>query len=279
MAKTLLLLGPAGAGKTSLIRVLAAEHPDHHWHLVQLETCQNGSPTQTLRVDTHDWAGLWHVRYRQSDLLAILPELVSRIAGKSPAQRTIIAFESLPDPVLRHALSFDLRVFVMPPIRDDRTVFRDVDESRCALQEILRDTSAMTAAGGGSRESCFDEPDPESSEHSLDSIATQPRHTELNESQIQRFLTGPLGSELAARVHLQPAFGAIADADLVVMNTAAAECFHEADTCWHKIQTLLGRLHKSAHHQPLTYACDLSEPRDPSFVRILRHMGESLCRV
>lgn len=277
MAKNFLVLGPAGAGKTSLVRALLAEHPDHCWHLVQLEPCATGSPVQLLRVHATEWAGLWHLRYQQDSVPTALGDLVSRIDSESPVGRTIVAFESVPDPILRHALQYDLRVFVMPPIQDETEVFRSRHDSRHALQEILRDTSAFSAEIIGMTEPEADQSD--AAEHPLGPLPAPPEGSDLNESQVERFLACPLGMELGARVHLRPAFAALADADLVVLNTAVGDPFQESDTCWHKIQVLLGRLHKSSGRAALTYACDLTDPQDPCRVRALRRLSESLCRV
>ncbi len=278
MIKTVLVLGPAGAGKTSLIRMLADEHPDHHWHLVRLEPNEDGSPTQTLRVTTDDWAGLWHVRYGRQDILDALPEVVERITSESQRSQTVIAFESPPDALIRHAISFDMRVFVMPPIIDDGTVFRNVKESRHALQEILQDSLAFSV-GTLTGESGIDDADPDGAGRAVASPAQSADDCELNEAQVRQFLACPLGNELAARVHLQPAFKGLADADLVVLNAAAGECLHESDTCWHRIQALLGKMGRQPPRQPLTYVCDLSDTSDPCVVRILRRMGDLLCRV
>jgi len=144
MAKTLLVQGPASAGKTALIRTLAGRHPDYHWHLVQLESSADPGPAQPLRIHTPDWAGLWYLRYRHSDIISTLPDLVLRISSEPGSSRAIIAFEAAPDPILRHALQYDLRVFVVPPIHDETVLFRTPDQSRQALRQILRDSSAFS---------------------------------------------------------------------------------------------------------------------------------------
>lgn len=277
MAKTFLVLGPAGAGKTSLVRVLAGEHPDHCWHLVRLESHEDGSSMQPLRVDAPHSIRSWLLRYVQADAPKALAGAVQQIASESPDSRTIIAFESTPDPVLRCAFGYDLRVFVLPPIRDETVVFRTAGDSKRVLQQILRDTSTFSAGTAGLAESQVDELG--STGHPLGPPPHLPEAPELRESQVERFLACPLGMELAARVHFQPDFDALADSDLVILNTAAGESLCESDTCWHKIQAMLARLHKPAGKSPLTYACDLVDLQDPMLVRILRRIGESLCRV
>jgi hypothetical protein len=103
--------------------------------------------------------------------------------------------------------------------------------------------------------------------------------TEVNETQVEEFLAQPLGAELAMRVHLRPRFSAMADADIIILDMAAAESCCEQGASWQRLLGLLGRVRKGSGRSPLTYACDLADPEDPCFMRIRRRMSEVLCKV
>jgi len=276
MAKTLLASGPAGAGKTLLIQALASEHPDYCWHLVRLRRCRNPAQEVCCRVDLPPWAGVWRVAYRADEALTSLPDLVRRIAGSGEASRAIVAFAAGTDPVLRHAYAYDLRVFVMPPIAEERQIFRRPDQARRALEQVMHDSAAFAAEvfGLGDTDADMDE-----ARGQVGSAATADGNLELNEAHLARFLGCPFGAEIAVRVQFQPTFSSIADADIVILNTAAGPPSAESEACWHKVQGLLARLRRSDGSMRLAYACDLSDPQDPCRERILRKMAERLCRV
>jgi hypothetical protein len=277
MAKTLLVMGPASTGKSSLIRSLTAEHPDHCWHLVQLEASKEGPRMRPLRVHATNWAGRWHLRYQRETAAEAVAGLVQEIADESPGEQTIIAFESQPDPILRHAIAYDVQVFVLPPIPDETTVFRTARDSGRALRQILRDTAAFHTQLLDLPEA--DPSDPASEDLLLGPLPDPAQEYEVVESQVKQFLACPLGMELAARVHLQPGFAGLADADVVLLNTAAGEHFSEADICWQKLQGLMAKLKKPAGRKAILYACDVTDPQDPCLVRVLRRLGELLCKV
>jgi hypothetical protein len=272
MSKTVLILGPTGAGKAPLLAALAGEHPGHQWHRVHLE------PGQQTRVESlptpGDFAGCWQVRYRPEQVAATLPGLLHRIEKTADARPAVIAFSGQPDALLRHALAYDLRVFVMPPIDDETVLFRSTEQATDALRQILRDTSSfareVTAMTGP------DDPGMELEHPSLS--AELVGGDELHEPQVREFLCGPLGAELAMRVHMQPAFGGIGDADIIVMNAAAGPRFSENNHCWQRLLGLLDRIRSTSHRAPLTCVCDLSDREDPCFVRVRQRMGKVVCQ-
>jgi hypothetical protein len=275
MTKTLLVLGPAGAGRSGFIETLACEHPDHRWHLVQLEErAEQAAGLQPIMAPRPGWAGVWHLRYRREEVLTALPELIERIQADSPAQPSVIALAAAPDPLLRHAYAYDLRVFIVSPIDDEAALFRSHDEARLALRQICRDSSAFSAEILAAGQDLVDG-DPSLEAMALPSLGGG---GEVNESQVDGFLAQPLGVELAMRVHLQPRFAAMADADIIILDVAA-ESSSERALAWQRLLALLERVRKAGSRGPLTYACDLSDPQDPCFVRIRRRMAEVLCKV
>ena len=259
-----------------MLRALAGEHPDHHWHLVQLEPGDQETCVRPITAPPAGWAGHWHIRYRQEEVLTALPGLVRQIEGLAGTQPAVIAFEAAPDSLLRHAYAYDLRVFVVPPINDEAVLFRSEEEGRVALRQILRDSSAFALEVDG-----LDGADGEDT--SPGQLDPQPGgaggQVEMNESQVQGFLTRPLGIELSMRVHLQPQFIAIADADIIILNAGAGESFCENNRCWQRLLGLLDRVRSGKGRRPLTYACDLSNVEDPCFVRIRHRMSDAVCKV
>jgi len=276
MARTLLVCGPPGAGKTLLIRSLAEEHPDFNWHLLRLlPAAQSDDPQRVWpALSVEPWAGLWQYPYRPDALASDLPVLMDRIASHpaAHASQAIVAVEAEPDPVLRHVWPFDLRVFVLPPNEDESLIFRSKDEARQALEQVLRNSAAFAAE----TLSLFDGP--------LDGVADQQiaefladDSGELTESQVDQFLRWPLGAELAARIQLKPTYEGIVDSDIVVTNTSAGSWNSGAERCWQRLLALLKRLRRPDGGHRLAYACDLSDPQDPCLQRILHKMGEKVC--
>ncbi len=265
MTRTLLVSGQAKAGKSILIQSVAREHPDHRWHLVEVERGRASGGEALQRTQRPGWTSAWLVRYEQEKAPRLMAEVVRRIEAEAGGDPAVVAFEGGADPVLRHAYAYDLQVFVAPPPADEEAMFRSNDEARLELQRILRDSTklgeqirataqlaeAEDAAGEGA---------------------------EIRESQVKEFLAGPLGSELAVRVHLRPEFAAMADADIIMVNTAAGPSFSEESIAWQRLLGLFGRLRKGGSHGPLICACDLQEAQDPSFVRVRRRMSEAVCR-
>jgi hypothetical protein len=275
MTKTLLVLGPSGTGRSGFIEALAGEHPDHRWHLVQVEEhAKQGADVQPIMAQRPGWAGAWRLPYRREEVLTALPELIERVQADVRSQPSVIVMEAAPDPLLRHAHAYDLRVFILSPVDDEAVLFRSNDEARLALREILRDSTTFSAqilAAGQD----LAEGDP-----SLAAIAppNSDGAAEVSEAQVEEFLAQPLGVELAMRVHLQPRFAGMADADIIILDVSAEPCC-ERSLVWQRLLGLLGRVRKGSGRGPLTYACDLSDPQDPSFVRVRRRMSGVLCKV
>ncbi len=275
MTRTLLVSGPARTGKSTLIQALAAEHPGHRWDLVQLEPADRKSRVERLDGKMPGSGGFWRMRYGRQDVLTALPGLIQQIQRGPAVPMSVIAFEAAPDPVLRHACAYNMRVFILPPMQDEAVLFCRPDQARGALHQILRDSSAFASelwelgpAGASGVPAPWDMPMPAAG-----------GAVEVNHAQAAAFLAEPLGAELAVRVHLQPAFGAVADADIVILNTAAGSSSCEDGSCWRRLLDLLDRLRKVGGRTPLTYACDLSERDDPCFVRVRRRMSDVLCGV
>lgn len=220
------------------------------------------------------WAGVWPLRYRGEEVLTALPELIERIRADLRTQPSVIAIEAAPDPLLRHAYAYDLRAFLLSPDEDEGVLFRSNDEARLALREILRDSSTFNAQIFAAGQELAED-DPALSAIALPDPAGA---AEVNESQVEEFLAQPLGAELAMRVHLQPRFSAMADADIIILDMSAGPG-SEHNLSWQRLLGLLGRVRKRHGRHPLTYACDLSDPQDPCLVRIRRRMSEKLCKV
>jgi hypothetical protein len=269
-------LGPAGAGRSRFIETLAGEHPDHRWHLVQLEgRVEQETRAEPIAGQRPGWAGVWNLRYRGEEVLTALPELIERIQADLRGQPSVIAIEAAPDPLLRHAYAYDLRAFILTPSDDEGALFRSNDEARLALREILRDSSTFSAeVSAADQELAEDDP-----ALSAAALPAPGGVAEVNESQVEEFLSQPLGVELAMRVHLQPQFNAMVDADIIILDMSAAESYSERSLPWQRLLALLGRVRKRHGRHPLTYACDLSDPQDPCLVRIRRRMSEKLCKV
>jgi hypothetical protein len=257
-----------------LIRALVDEHPDHHWDMVRLKASRQASGVEPMHEKAPPQVRLWQMYYRQRDVLTALPDLVKQIQQHAGGPPAVIAFEAVPDPLLRNAYPYDMRVFILPPIRDETVMFRRPHEARLALLEILRDSSALARE---LHELAL--LDPSSAQNQASPGVQGGGAIEINQSQVDAFLAEPLGAELAARVHLQPSFADIADADIVVLNAAAAPSCRENTPCWQPLLGLMGRLRKKDGHGLPAYVCNLSDPQDPSFARIRHRISQVLCRV
>lgn len=278
MVKTLLISGPAASGKSTLLKAVARDYPDHCWHLVRLTLGQPTFCRGPLRTDSAPWASIRHTSYSKDEALMALPELVNRITSSPDARgQAIIAFEAEPDPILRHAYTYDLRIFVMPPTADERAIFRTHDEARDALTQVMRDSAAFAAEVFGL--DAGDSEDLDMHNTAMFLSAGPDGRVELTETHLARFLTCPFGAEVAVQVQFQPAFGPVADADIVILNTGSGRLTTEADLCWRKMLRLLARLRRPDGSKRLAYACDLADPHDPHLQRIRHKMAECLCKV
>ncbi len=275
MTRTLLVSGPASAGKSTLIQAVAREHPDHRWHLVQVRRDGPEAREAIRRAGRDGWAGAWQVCCRQEEAPGLMDEVVRQVKAEVGAAPTVIAFEGGADPLLRHAYAYDMRVFVAPPPGDGEALFRSNDEARLELRRILRDSAALGRQMPGASQA----PEADDGPEAFLAPPEAGPAAEIQESQVTQFLAQPLGAALAVRVHLRPEFAAMADADIIVINTAAGPAFSEESGGWQRLLGLFGRLRKGSGRVPLIYACDLWETEDPCFVRVRRRVSESLCGV
>lgn len=233
----LLLCGPPKAGKSTLIRLLRRD--------------VLAAPVGVIRVSdaavADDAARDADVEYR----LSLAPEtpgntLTSVIESlRKDAGRGAIVIEGDSEQPVRYAYPYTGRLFVMASGARPEDVFQAPEAAAAALRQIMADTAAFSS---GLRETLGSDAMEEEEGVRLTRRRTADglcEDLEVSDAQVQRFLASPLGADVAARVQLQPAYQAVIDSDVVVVNRFAGANVEGNRTVDH-LSRLLARTRRGA---------------------------------
>lgn len=274
--RVIFISGPPGAGKSTMIRMLAREVLPQPPHYIRLVPVVDGGAAQLRLVNDPDeecLASAQLVGYTPERVFEVLPESLQNVKRKQRFATVLI--ESTSDPCLRHAYPYDRRIFVMTPPRDVYEVFRRPEEASLALQQVMEDTAAFaTEIFGLFEDSSLD--DEEGVRHHKRARPEHGVHEELevSELQVRRFLGTPLGAEIASRIQLQPDYHAMIESDVVVCNMPINHrpCDESAVR---RIETLIARVRSESRQDVSMFRCDLDEAQSESRIRLaerLRHL-------
>jgi len=270
MALTVILVcGPSKAGKSLLVRMLARRTGRGRcWHLRVLPHGAQHDP-RFDEVAPDLFAGAYCVRYRPDQVFEMLPEVVRKIS-RHQADATVLV-EADADPALRYAFPYDYRLFILAAPRNYHEVFRTTVQAAAAMKQMMEDTASFAAEMFGLFDHQAISSDPQITK--LRCPAWHPQAVvEIDQQQLQDFLSTPLGAEIASQVQLQPAYHGLIDSDVVVVNLAARPAADTTQECCTRIDGLLARLH-AYDNKPQLYCCDPTNSQDPRSTELLSHLA------
>ena len=274
---TILASGPPNSGKTQLCMAIAAhllaDDPPHHVRLIRDSRCK---ATEVKPIPSRAGVplrGSWQVPYNADLVFEILPEAVHQIRNR--VKYVTMILEADADPSLQIAYGYTLRVFCMAPPRNIRDVFRSRRQALGALQAVLDDTATFAREIFGLIGSeLMDETAGAVSMPFPGEVAR--KRGELSALQMRRFLSSPLGAEVASRIQLQPPYHSLALSDCVVINTGREGDGSVLAECVRLLGTLLNRIREGTGKERQLFICDPSDAHDPGTAKLMARLRELL---
>ncbi len=277
--ETLFINGPPGSGKTTVARLVADEVLERPAHYLRIRVASDGHTNMILPVepraggDSPSWASEHLVRYTADRVFETVPEALRKV--RRLQRRAFAILEADADPALRHAFPYDYRVFVMPAPADVHAVFRTPRAAAIALQQVMQDTAAFASEIFGlfETESLEDSVGVKYHPPARDAERGQEvERLEITEAQIRQFLRSPLGGEIASRIQLQPAYHALVESDVVLINTGIGGETDALNECLTRIEKLLARIRHDTRRHSVLYWGDISSRDDPTYSKLLRRL-------
>jgi len=274
MGPTVILIsGPAGSGKSQLIRLMAEQAaPARCWYMRILDGRRRDVPPDE-GMDSWRFAGVRYVRYAPDRVFELLPEALRELTPLE--ERAIVLLEADTNPALRHAFPYDYQLFVLPAPRDLHEVFRSRDQTVAAMKQVMQDTASFAAEVFGlfDAQALAEDPQVEPLKcpgwYPGESVATD----EVDRRKLDKFLASPLGAEIASRIQLQPAYHALIESDVVIINMGARQGAPAAKACRERIEEMLARLHSAGQHRTRLFCCDPCNERDPTRPELLGQLA------
>jgi hypothetical protein len=252
--------------------------PAHYLRVLPAPDCYTNTlvelDAETARSAVEgDWLSVHRSFYTPDRAFETLPEALRAIRDRE--RRAFIVIEADTDSALRHAYSYDYRLFVMPSPDSLHQVFRTPREAARALQQVMQDTSAFASEIFG----LFDAASLDDSVGVVHQRSPVPvdedepvEHLEVGESQLRQFLNSPLGAEIASRIQLEPDYHALVEADVVVINTGVGEGTDEMDECVKRVEKLLARVRHDARRHSVLFWGDVTDTQDPTSKKLLKRL-------
>lgn len=279
--ETMFISGPCDGGKTTLSRMVARhvlERPSHFLRLVPAKDGHTNSiePCPPEVSETlAPFATCHQVTYTADRVFEILPEGLRTV--RRIDRRGFAIIEADGDPCLRHAFPYDFRLFVMPSPKSVYDVFRTPHAAAEALQQVMQDTAAFASEIFG----LFDAAGLDDTVGVVHVVPALSAHRQedlekldINESQIRQFLHSPVGSEIASRIQLQPAYHGLVESDVVVINTGTGNCRDSLEESVARLEKLLSRLRHDARRHSVLYWGDITSTSDPARKRLLSRLRQ-----
>lgn len=269
--KIVFISGPAGAGKSTLVRLIAGEvcdQPPHYVRLVAVDCPGGPRPTLLGDLKTARLESWRRVNYDAERIFEFLPEALQEIASTGRSRTVLLEADA--DPNLRYAYPYDHRIFIMPAPAKVEQIFRTPAQAAVALKEVMDDTAAFASE-------IFGLFDPESDDEPVcqrvrDRHGGTEERIEITAEQMRRFMNTSLGAEVASRIQLQPAYHGLMESDIIVLNTAIGGVSDVVDRCSRQIQTLVNRLGEGRRNRPVLFTCDPIDPSDPLREQFLQRL-------
>lgn len=259
--------GPPASGKTTLARRLAAlvqpAEPDY----IRFDLQADASPARLRIARTlPEMASSTHRNVNPKLVFEQVADTLKTVA--TGHDHALVFIETDAQPCFRHAYPYHVTLFVMSPPAHLGIVFRSPTQTAQAIQRAMDDTSEFAAElfglGAGPQDSAT-------------GPAIHPKDRKPQPTQsVEDFLSSDVGTEIAARMQLQPEYHAIMDSDVILLNVAqpgdravTARCVTEIDRLLETIRRRLGRQNWFA-------ACNLLDQEDLIAKRALQRVKQLL---
>ncbi|UCG33166.1 MAG: hypothetical protein JSU68_00760 [Phycisphaerales bacterium] len=274
---TILASGPPNSGKTQVLMAIAAsllaDDPPHHVRFIRDGRCAGTEVKPIPSRAGIPLRGCWQVPYNADLAFEILPEAIHRIRNR--VKYVTMLLEADADPSLRYAYGYTHRIFCMAAPSSISDVFRSPRQALRALQEVLDDTAAFAAEIFGLFGSELMDEIADAVTIPMPSELAR-RRGELSAAQMRRFLSSPLGAEIASRIQLQPLYHSLAESDCVVINTGREGDGSVLANCVRRLGTLLNRVREGTGKERQLFICDPSDAKDPGTAKLMARLKELL---
>ncbi len=278
--RTVLISGPPAVGKSKAAALIASEVLPGARYYLRLRLHAGDGPLATVpcaeagdRPPGEGWSGAFTVFYAPERLFEILPETLRLVRNLNRDAWVLI--ESLSDPAVRSAYGYDLSLFVMRVPESLEDVFRPRAEAAALVREAMLDTGAFAAE-------MFGLPPLPTVDADLErKAAGGPAGVELLLKSVQRvmpdeeyeaFLATPLGAEVEARAQLRPAYQAMLEAEVILVNNELGEETLLLRAFVQRLSGLLSRRLQAIHGRGVLYWGNLDDAADPVRVRLCRRL-------
>lgn len=249
--------GPPASGKTTLAELLAARADGTKPDYIRFDLGSDTAP-RTLRIagSLTDMASITHQTIHSELVFEKVADAIKTIAANQGGDTIFV--ETNAHPCFRHAYPYHVKVFVMLPPPTLGAIFRSEAETATAIQRAMDDTaefaSELFGMGAGPQDSA-----------TLPTVKLPDAKAPPTQS-VEDFLRSDVGTEIAARMQLQPEYHAIMDSDVILLNVGL--CHDEAVTarCAKRLDALLETLRQRLGRQSWFVACNPSD-RDDSRCR------------
>ncbi len=270
MATILHISGPSGSGKTMLARMLAARAESGPPYYLRFDVREDhAAPPLRLSVPLDEMADSARRTVRSDLVFEEVSEAISEIAP-SDARPTIIV-ETGADPCFRHAYPYDVKVFMLALPDELEMVFRSPAAAAVAIDRAMDDTTEFAAELFGLDRDFQDS----GNLPALDAAKDRRASAGVLQS-AEEFLQSDVGTEIASRMQLQPAYHAIIDSEVILLNLTGAEDMELAEQCVRMLVSLLEPLRRRLGRRYWLGACNLADG-DPQALRGLETI-EALLR-
>ena len=246
--------GPPASGKTTLAELLAARAQGTKPDYLRFDLGTDTAP-RTLRIadSLSDMASVTHQTVQSELVFEEIADALKTITANSDGKTIFV--ETNAQPCFRHAYPYHVKVFVMLPPPTLGVIFRSEAETAEAIQRAMDDTaefaSELFGMGAGPQDSTM-----------LPNVKLPDARSQPAQS-VEEFLNSDVGTEIAARMQLQPEYHAIMDSDVILLNVGL--CHDEAVTarCARRIDALLETLRQRLGRQHWFVACNPFDGDDP----------------
>ncbi len=238
--------GVRRSGKSALIQGMVealCETPPHYIRLVNKASRKAQRRVVPKPTEKSPFASAEWLEYDSDRVFEVLPAALAKIHQLDRFGSVLIEADA--DPALRHAHSYDHRIFVMPIPAGVQDVFRDPARAAEELKRVLDDTAVFASEIFG----LFDD-------ENIDDAQESEVRAPMNEGHARSFLYSPLGDELATRIQLQPPYHGLVESDVIVVNSQVGKLGPGPTACVQRIDRLLDRVKQPDGSRPQLFFCN-----------------------